>query len=100
MFGKSQKTGDAMVNLVQNGSTHPDDQFMLKHFRWALTEGATLDDIRDYWNLPNKDREKLAEQDRVFMVTLYLYKTKDEGLNEKAAGEAARRGVAWYGGKD
>ena len=83
--------GDIMFELAKNGVAE-----MKSRIDEARNEGATDEDIREYWNLPDLQRRIVIWFENVFRFSQFLA-DKDDGLSADEAGIRMRKMFPIYG---
>lgn len=63
-------------------------------------EGVKDSDIKWWWNMPDLARRLMAKVDEVFIYSLYLRFTKEEGLSPQDANEKVRKNRPVFGDPD
>jgi len=63
-------------------------------------EGVKDEDIRWWWNMPDLARRMMVKVDEVFLYSMYLKFTKEEGLAPEDANEKLRRVRPVFGNPD
>jgi hypothetical protein len=65
----------------------------------ARREGATDDDVREWWNLPDVARRLVLWSEEVFRLSVF-YTALDEGVSDDRAAERVRKMYPMYGDPD
>ncbi|MBD3286984.1 hypothetical protein GF359_10055 [candidate division WOR-3 bacterium] len=98
---EKEKTTDLPVNLgdllLQR---EVNDKKVKKVLDKKRKEGVTDDDIKWWWNMSDIARRLMVKVDEVFIYTLYLKFTKEEGLSPEEANRKVRMNRPIFGNPD
>lgn len=84
--------GDLMLHAAELGVA-----YAKKRVEEAREEGATDEDIREYWNLHYLQRRMVIWSENVFRYAEFLSAKKEENLSSEVAGKRIRKMFPIYG---
>ena len=84
--------GDVLLIAATHGETKS-----LRIIEKARREGATDEDIREWWNLPDLARRMVQYSEDVWRYSSFLAYKEDEGTSNEAAARRVRRMFPMYG---
>src|SRR5205807_3301252 len=84
--------GDRLVEAAHIGE--PKSQRIVQK---ARREGATDDDIREWWNLPDVSRRMVIWSENLFRYSVFLHATHEDGLSAEDAAARVHRMFPIYG---
>jgi hypothetical protein len=83
--------GDLLLDLFSTGN--PDIQKMVDR---SSNDGSTIEDFREYWNLPDLSRRMILMSEEVFRYGKYI-EFKEKGLSSEQAMSEVRKMFPIYG---
>ena len=87
--------GDRLIEFARMGD--PKSQRIVAK---ALREGATEDDIKTWWNLPDLSRRMVLWSENTFRYAFFLSAMNDEGLSFEDAASRVHKTFSIYGDPD
>jgi hypothetical protein len=84
--------GDRMIEAARMGE--PKSQRIVDK---ARREGATDDDIREWWNLPDLSRRMVLWSEDTFRYSVFLHAKNDDGLSAQDAAARVHKMFPIYG---
>ena len=87
-----QDFGDRMIEAARMGETKS-QRIVVK----ARHEGATDDDIREWWNLPDLSRRMVLWSEDTFRYSVFLHAINEDGLSAEDAAARVHKMFPIYG---
>lgn len=84
--------GDRMIDAARMGE--PKSQRIVEK---ARREGATDDDIKEWWNLPDLSRRMVLWSENIFRYSVFLHAKNDDGLSADDAPARVHKTFPIYG---